>query len=120
MFAGSLVLGVTLIAFAGWLHHQDTQGWPSENFSTDLDKKYHTRRTRSRRRIHVILAGCGFAAIVAAFFGLGAVWVAMWCSVMVALVVVVLLAGIDAIHTKRYLKSKMPELRKQMLQEESD
>ena len=48
------------------------------------------------------------------------VWVAMWCSVMVALVVVVLLAGIDAIHTQRYLKSKMPELRKQMLQEESD
>jgi hypothetical protein len=115
MFAGSLVLGITLIAFAGWLHYQDTEGWPSENFITDLDKKYHKRRTSSRRRIHVILSGCGVAAVAAAFFGPGAVWVAMWSIVMVSLVVVVVLAGVDALRTQRYLKSKLPEIRKQLL-----
>ena len=118
MFAGSLVLGITLVAFAGWLHQQDTEGWPSENFVTELDKKYHKRRTRSRRRIHIILAGCGASAIIAAFFGLGAVWVAMWSIVMVSLVVVVALAGVDALQTQRYLKSKIPEIRKQLLNDD--
>ena len=120
MFSGSLVLGITLVAFAGWLHRQDTHGWPSEDFITELDKKYHKRRTRSRRRIHLILAGCGVAAVVAAFSGLGAVWVAMWSMVMVSLVVVVALAAIDALHTQRYLKSKIPEIREQLLKDQVD
>ena len=115
MFEGSLVLGITLIAFAGWLHRQETDGWPSETFVTDLGKKYHRRRTRSRRRIHLILAGCGVAAIVAAFFGPGRVWVAAWSIVMVSLMAVVLLAGVDALRTQRYLKSKIPEMRRQIL-----
>ena len=118
MFAGSLILGITLIAFAAWLHYQDTEGWPSDNFTTDLDKTYHKRRTRSRRRIHVILAGCGVAAIVAAFWGLGPVWVAMWSVVMVSLVVVVALAGMDALHTHRYMKSKLPEIRERLLDDD--
>ena len=118
MFAGSLVLGITLIAFACWLHFQDKQGWPSDNFTTDLDKTYHQRRTRARCRIHVILGGCGAAAIIAAFFGLGPVWVAMWSVVMVSLLVVVGLAGIDALHTHRYMKSKLPEIRERLLKDE--
>lgn len=120
MFSGSLVLGITLVAFAGWLHRQDTDGWPSEDFITELDKKYHKRRTRSRRRIHMILAGCGVAAIIAAFSGLGAVWVAMWSLVMVSLVVVVALAGFDALHTQRYLKSKIPEIQEQLHKNDVD
>jgi len=120
MFSVSLFLGITLVAFAGWLHRQDTDGWPGESFTTELDKKYHKRRTRSRRRIHMILAGCGVAAIVAAFSGLGAVWGAMWTIVMVSLVVVVVLALIDAFHTQRYLKSKIPEIREKLLQDDVD
>jgi|TARA_Y100000385_G_C13016867_1_gene604262 Flp pilus assembly protein TadB len=118
MFAGSLVLGITLIAFAWWLHCQDTQGWPSDNFTTDLDKTYHQSRTRSRRRIHVILSGCGVAAIIAAFYGLGTVWVAMWSFVMVSLLVVVGLAGVDALRTHRYMKSKLPEIRERLLNDD--
>lgn len=118
MFAGSLILGITLVTFAGWLHYQDTEGWPSDNFTTDLDKTYHRRRTRSRRRIHLILAGCGLAVIVAAFSGLGPVWVAMWSIVMVSLLVVVALAGVDALHTHRYMKSKLPEIRERLLNED--
>ncbi|MAI33665.1 MAG: hypothetical protein L7W43_11115 [Rubripirellula sp.] len=118
MFAGSMVLGITLIAFAGWLHYQDTEGWPSDNFTTELDRTYHQRRTRSRRRIHVILGGCGVAAIVAACWGLGPVWVAMWSVVMVSLVVVVGLAGMDALHTHRYMKSKLPEIRERLLSDD--
>ena len=115
MFEGSVVLGITLIAFAGWLHRQETDGWLSDSFVTDLDKQYHRRRTRSRRRIHLILAGCGAAAIVAALFGPSLVWVAAWSIVMVALMTVVLLAAVDAVRTQRYLKSKIPEIRSRIL-----
>ena len=118
MFESSLVLGITLIGFAWWLHYRDTRGWPSDNFTTDLDKTYHQRRTRSRRRIHGILGGCGVAAIIAAFFGIGPVWVAMWSVVMVSLLVVVALAGMDALHTHRYMKSKLPEMRDRLLNDE--
>ena len=66
----------------------------------------------------MILAGCGVAAIVAAFWGLGPVWVAMWSVVMVSLVVVVALAGMDAWHTHRYMKSKLPEIRERLLNDD--
>lgn len=115
MTEGSWILGITLMAFAGWLHRQESEGWPSETFVTDLDKKYHRRRTRSRLRIHLILAGCGVAAIVAAIFGPGRVWVAAWSIVMVSLMTVVMLAGVDALRTQRYLKAKIPEIRRQIL-----
>ncbi|MAI73731.1 MAG: hypothetical protein CMM01_22925 [Rhodopirellula sp.] len=118
MFAASLILGITLLAFAGWLHYQDTEGWPSDNFTTELDKTYHQRRTRSRRRIHFILGGCGVAAIVAACWGPGPVWFAMWSVVMVSLFVVVGLAGMDALRTHRYMKSKLPEIREQLLSDD--
>lgn len=118
MFEASLVLGVTLIAFAAWLHRQDTRGWPSDDFTTDLDKAYHRRRTRSRRRIHFILAGCGLAAIVAAFDEGGPLWVAMWSVILLSVLLLVFLAGLDALHTHRYMKSKLPEIRKALLNDD--
>ncbi len=115
MVAGSLVLGITLLLFAAWLHWNDTQGWPNERFETELDKSYLKRRTRSRRRIHVIIAGCGVLILVAAIAGEGALWVAAWMTVMVALMTVVVLAGFDAFRTHRYQRDKLPEIRRQMM-----
>ena len=117
MFAGSLVLGITLLGFAGWLHWNEVQGWPNERFETELDKKYLGQRTRSRRRIHLIIAGCGALVIIAAFAGPGAIWVGAWTIVMFALMTVVLLAGVDAIRTHRYQRAKLPEIRRQILGE---
>ncbi len=59
MFAGSLVMGVTVLCFAAWLHWNDTQGWPNESFNSELDHQYRRRRSRSRKRIHMIIAACG-------------------------------------------------------------
>ena len=65
-FAGSLVLGITVLCFAAWLHWNDTHGWPNESFKTELDNQYLVRRKRSRKRIHIIIAGCGVMILVAA------------------------------------------------------
>ncbi len=112
MFAGSLVMGVTVLCFAAWLHWNDTQGWPNESFKTELDHQYHTRRSRSRKRIHIIIAACGILMIVAALAGPGMIWVAAWMSVIVGLVTVVALAGFDAFRTHRYQNDKLPEIRR--------
>lgn len=118
MFAGSLVMGITVLGFAAWLHWNDTHGWPNESFKTELDNQYHTRRSRSRKRIHMIIAACGILIIAAAFAGPGPVWVAAWMSVIVALMTVVVLALFDAFRTQRYQKDKLPEIRHQTLNDD--
>lgn len=111
MFAGSILMAVTVLGFAAWLHYNDRQGWgQDEPFRTELDRRYLDRRTRSRRRIHLIIAGCGVLILVAAFFGPGPVWIAAWMTVTVALAVVVLLAGLDAVRTFRYQNAKLKRL----------
>ena len=118
MFAGSLVLGVTLCCFAAWLHHQESNGWPNEKFETDLDHKYRDRRARARGRIHAIIFVCGVLVVIAAFAGPGPLWLACWMCVTVALFAVVFLAGIDAVRTHRYHQDKLPEIRREILGDE--
>ena len=115
MFEGSLVLGITVLCFAAWLHWNDTHGWPNESFETELDNRYLARRKRSRKRIHIIIAGCGVLILVAAFAGPGPVWIAAWMIVIVGLMTVVLLAAIDAWRTHRYHHDKLPEIRRDVL-----
>lgn len=111
MFAGSIVMAVTVLFFAAWLHYNDGRGWgQDERFRTELDLKYLDRRTRSRRRIHMIIAVCGILILVAAFAGPGPVWIASWMTVMVALAIVVVLAGFDALRTYRYQNAKLKSL----------
>jgi hypothetical protein len=115
MFAGSLVLGTTLLCFAAWLHWSEMHGWPDEQFVTELDHRYLARRQRSRRRIHLIIAVCGGLMIVAAFAGPGPVWLAAWMTIIVSMMTVVVLAGFDAWRTHRYHQDKLPEIRRQLL-----
>lgn len=116
MFAGSLILALTLLGFAAWLHYNERLGWPNESYDSDTDHEYLTRRMRARRRIHVILAVCGLLILIASFAGPSHVlWVAAWMSVMAALMTVVILAALDAYRTQRYHAKKLPEIRSRML-----
>jgi Flp pilus assembly protein TadB len=111
MFAGSIVLSITLLAFAGWLQWNEHHGWDDdEPRLTDLDRHYFQRRGRSRRRTNGILALCGVLILVAAFAGPGLIWMAAWMCVTVALATVVGLAGLDALRTHRYQNAKLDEL----------
>lgn len=113
IFASHLVLGVTLIGFAVWLHLTEKKGWPNESMDGELDADYLQRRMRSRRRVNVILGICG-VLILAAGIGPPVVFVAAWMSVFVALFIVMLLAALDVIRTQRYMNNKMPEIRRRM------
>ncbi|MDA8743367.1 hypothetical protein N9N28_01930 [Rubripirellula amarantea] len=129
MFAGSLVLSFTLIAFAFWLQWNEKLGWPQEQadlnramhplIGSDLDRDYYRRRSSSRARIHWIIGICGVLILIAAIAGHGVIWVGAWMCVMFALVCVVLLALLDAFRTHRYHKNKLPQVRDHVLGEDS-
>lgn len=114
MFAGGLVLGITLIAFASWLHWNERLGWPGERYDSELDRDYLDKRLRRRRRVHLLLFACGVLILVAAFAGRqnATVWLACWMSVILTLATVVGLALLDAVRTQRYHARKRGELRR--------
>tara|TARA_R110002049_G_scaffold4601_5_gene32118 strand:- start:171513 stop:171872 length:360 start_codon:yes stop_codon:yes gene_type:complete len=115
MFASGMILAVTLIAFACWLHVNEMRGWANESYDSDLDKEYLSRRTRARRRVNLIIGGCGVLILVATIAGPGPVWIAAWMSVSIGLLTVVMLAVLDAIRTHRYHRKKLPEVREKTL-----
>ncbi|MFG0263348.1 MAG: hypothetical protein ACF788_13225 [Novipirellula sp. JB048] len=118
MFAGSLVIGVTLLCFAFWLHWNERHGWEYESLDDDLDERYLTARMHSRRWVHGLFALCGLLVIAAAFAGPGPVWIGCWMSVIMSLLTIVVLAGVDAFRTLRYQAQKKPQLRKHLLDPE--
>ena len=115
MFASGMILSVTLVAFAWWLHTNEVRGWADESFDTQLDKDYLTRRKKSRRRVNLIIGGCGVLILVATLAGPGPIWLAAWMSVSVGLLTVVALALLDAVRTHRYHRKKLPEIREKTL-----
>ena len=107
MFASQMILSVTCILFALWLHWNERQGWPNERYDSQTDKDYLNRRMRSRRRVHILFGTCGVLMAVAAFAGLGLVFAAAWTIVALVLMTVVVLAALDALRTSRYDKRKL-------------
>lgn len=120
MFAGGMLLAFTLVSFAVWLHWNERQGWPGEDYHDDDDAKYLKTRFRSRRRIHWIMGGCGFLIAVAVMAGPGryALWVGLWSIVMLALMTVVPLALLDALRTHRYHDRQLPKIRQRFLNDD--
>ncbi len=117
MFAGGIVLAVTLIVFAVWLHWNERQGWPGESYESQADANYLRQRFRSRRRIHLIIGICGLWILAATFAGpeKRSLWIAAWSVVMISLMTVVLLALLDGFRTHRYHRNKLPEIRRRFL-----
>ena len=115
MFASGMILAITLIAFAWWLQVNEVRGWANESYDSELDKDYLSRRMRARRRVNLIIGGCGVLIFIATLAGPGPVWVAAWMSVSVGLLTVVILALLDAVRTHRYHRKKLPEIREKTL-----
>ncbi|TWT80932.1 hypothetical protein CA13_23790 [Planctomycetes bacterium CA13] len=102
MFAGSILIGLTLLGFAVWLHLNERRGWGNESFDDEEDRQYLSQRKRARAWVNSIFAVCGIAVLVAAVVGPGPVWIGVWMSVAVGLMTIVILAGLDAIRTLRH------------------
>ena len=115
MTASHLLLGVSLLAFAIWLQWTEGRGWPNESSDDDLDVRYYDRRMR----VNFILALCGGLILIAGFSG-PRMFVISWLLVTLALLIVVVLAGFDAIGTQRYINAKLPDLRRRLLESDRD
>lgn len=127
MLIGGLMLGAVLIGIAWWLHWNEHHGWPQEPCAgdgspqsdgipqSDLDRRYLRARGRSRRRVNLLLGGCGVLIMIAAVGGpqTPLLWIGCWMIVMVTLFTIVFLAAFDAWRTQRYHAQKLPELRRQ-------
>ncbi len=114
MFAGGLLLSMTLIGFAIWLQWNEQVGWPGEAEATDDERDYRTRRARSRRRVNALFLLCGVAVLVATLATPrnGAVWAACWLSVLATLVTILLLASLDTVRTLRHFRGKLDDRRR--------
>jgi len=117
MFAGGLLLSVTIIAFALWLHWNERTNWGERDFNSKTDRAYLRARTRIRRVVHALFLICGILILVStvATPERRVVWLISWTAVTVLLLCIVMLAGIDAVRTRRYQLSKLPEIRKKSL-----
>lgn len=116
MLGASLILAATLAGFAGWLHYNERVGWPEES-DTQLDDEYRDRRRRRRTVIHFLLLSCGVLAAAAGFAGKGRVWIGCWMTISLTLMVIIVLALLDGFRTHRYLKRKLPEIRRDVLED---
>lgn len=118
MFAGGLVLSSTLLFFAGWLQWTEKRGWPNDQFTGEDDQDYLARRMRSRGLVNTLIGTCGLLILLATLAGQGTlVFLAAWLTVILILLVIVLLAGLDAYRTLRHQKDKLRRLRERALKE---
>jgi hypothetical protein len=123
MFAGSLLVGFTIILVALWLEYQDTvnttciinEGHPTRQGAAESVGKIEDRFVRLRRRwrmvIHLLLGACGGLMIAAGWAGPGRFWIAAWTSVAMLMLCILLLAVADAIRTNYHHARKVHDTR---------
>ena len=118
MFAGGLVLSGTLLFFAFWLQWTERRGWPQDSFNSEDDRDYLARRLKSRGLVNLLIGICGGLILLATLAGQRTIaFLAAWLTVTLILMVVILLAGLDAYRTLRHHKDKIRRLRERALKD---
>ncbi|WP_158222570.1 hypothetical protein [Rhodopirellula sp. MGV] len=117
MTAGGLLLGATLLFFAGWLQWTEHNGWPYDHFDSDEDADYRSRRRKSRSKVNALIGTCGALVLAATLANSRLVFVAAWTAVTFILLVIIVLAMLDAFRTHRYHQDKMRRIREQALKD---
>lgn len=126
MFAGSLLVGFTVILVAVWLEYTDSiataylasrtadEKLTKDNATQSSDTRYQKVRRRWRLVIHVLLALCGVLMIAAGWAGPGKFWIASWTAVAMLMLCILVLAIGDAIRTHTHQARKLAEVRSAM------
>lgn len=116
MFAGGIVLALTLMLFAVWLQRSEQLGWPHQNAERRMseavramEQEYLVRRRRGRRRVNSLFFLCGLLILIATFATpeRNVIWLACWFSVIAMLLTIVVLAGVDVFRTYRYFRRRV-------------
>lgn len=126
MFAGSLLVGFTIILVAVWLEYNDSvtsaylaRQEPDKQLTRDtatesIDARYQRVRRRWRLVIHLLLAICGALMIAAGWAGPGKFWIASWTAVAMLMLCILVLAVGDALRTHAHQVRKLAETRSAM------
>ena len=126
MFAGSLLVGFTIILVAVWLEYNDSitmaylasrtgdQKLTNDNAKQSSDARYQKVRRRWRLVIHVLLAICGALMIAAGWTGPGKFWIVSWTAVAMLMLCILVLAMGDAVRTHTHQVRKLAETRSAM------
>ncbi|MCD0460844.1 hypothetical protein [Roseiconus lacunae] len=117
MFGGGLLLGGTLLFFAIWLQWTEHHGWPHDHFDSDDDLEYRKQRKRSRSKVNSLIGICGMLVLAATLVNDRLIFVAAWTAVTFILLVIIVLAMLDAFRTHRYHQDKMRRIREQALKD---
>lgn len=124
MFAGSLLVGFTVILVAVWLEYQDSllatalvqnlrYRRPVDTASQAVEDRYRRVRRRWRLVIHSLLATCGGLMIAAGWAGPGRFWIAAWTAVTLLMLCIVVLALADAIRTRHHHTRQLSSIAEQ-------
>lgn len=111
MDVSSLILGFVVLVAVGILELNNRADKELSDASSDLDQKYFQRRKRQRRLVHCLMSLVAFLAITAGIAGPGRTFVLIWAAVPLVILLVVMLAWLDAYQTHDYHTNKIPELR---------
>ena len=86
-----------------------------DQFDSDEDREYLSRRMKSRRFVNILIGVCGALILIATLAGVGLVFAVSWTLVTLILCMIVLLAGLDAYRTFRHQKEKLRRMRDQAM-----
>lgn len=123
MFAGSLLVGFTVLVVAVWLEYSDSvtsaywanhaarQRGNQSDAASSSDNRYRRIRRRWRLVIHALLALCGVLMISAGWAGPGRFWIAAWTAVAMLMLCILILALGDALRTHTHHSRKLAESR---------
>lgn len=121
MFAGSLILALTLMGFSVWLFHSEKVGWPNEELSDPVDQDYRRRRTRARRRVNGLFFVCGLMILGATWATpeRQVWWISCWMSAMLVLLTILVLASFDVLRTVLHHRNRMDRIRRRDVRSEA-
>jgi hypothetical protein len=115
MFAGGLILSITLMCFSVWLFRTERLGWPNDTRDDPSDQTYLDKRSRSRRRVNALFFVCGLMILLATLAtpDRRSLWIGCWMSAVLVLWTIMALAGLDVLRTMLHHRGRIDRMRKE-------
>ncbi|SMP77062.1 hypothetical protein SAMN06265222_12280 [Neorhodopirellula lusitana] len=114
MFAGGLILSITLMAFSVWLFRSERLGWPNDELDEPIDQDYRSRRRRGRRVVNALFFLCGLLILLATWATPDnrTWWITGWMSATLVLLTILVFAGFDVLRTLLHHRRRIHRLSK--------
>lgn len=114
----SFTVGLMTMVAAGLLYQL---GHASRLRGEESPELEHWQRWRRRYRLWITLAvaAIGGCALAAGVFGPSKTWMVLWISTLPLLMLIMLVAVLDASQTRRFYRSRLPKIRGRFVGDDS-